>query len=50
MSQINELGGGSFSSVIAPCTLDQVMDIVGKLGEMQRHPFFQVCVVAVVLQ
>lgn len=40
---LSELGGGGyFSNIIAPCSLDQVMEMVFKLGDIQRHPFMQV--------
>jgi len=40
--QLSEHGDGYFSNIIAPCTLDQVMDMVFVLSEIQRHPFIQV--------
>ena len=41
--ELSELGdGGSFSNIIAPCTLDEVMEMVFLLGSLQRHPFLQV--------
>ncbi len=42
LRQLSGPKGGSFSNIIAPCTLEQVMDMVQRLGEIQRHPFMQV--------
>jgi len=40
--ELSEQGDGSFSNIIAPCTQDQLMDMVLELGKIQRHPFMQV--------
>ena len=40
--EMSEQGEGSFSNIIAPCTGDQLFDMIGALDKIQRHPFMQV--------
>jgi hypothetical protein len=40
--RLGQLGCRGFSNILAPCTQDQIVDIICMLGELQRHPFLQV--------